>query len=128
MSKSRLVLAAACALAVLTTGTAAATGEKGGEKWLGCHSKHYFCVNVVQTDRFVRRVEVYQNGRGPHWHGHVGFTSNRLPHKVGTPGNPVPPVVVEVNAELGVGTTLCGEAWETHGAGYIDRGELCTRL
>ncbi|WP_141975539.1 hypothetical protein [Saccharothrix saharensis] len=88
----------------------------------------YLCINIVHNDRFVNKVEVYQNGRGPNWYGHVGFTSNTLPHQVGQDGNPVPWVIVEPLQTVREGTDLCGEAWERYGAGYRDVGHVCVRL
>ena len=126
MFSARVLLVALGASAALATGTASAAG---GERLLNTTDcEEYLCINVVHNDRFVNKVEVYQNGDGPNWYGHVGFTSNTLPHQVGQDGNPVPWVIVEPLQTVREGTDLCGEAWERHGAGYRDVGHVCVRL
>ncbi|XVS62166.1 hypothetical protein ACQPYE_28380 [Actinosynnema sp. CA-299493] len=126
MPKTRLLLAAFCASLVFPAGTASATDEERVLNTTEC--EEYLCINIIHSDRFVNKVEVYQNGDGPNWYGHVGFTSNTLPHQVGPDGNPVPWVVVEPLQTVREGTDLCGEAWEKHGAGYRDVGHVCVRL
>ncbi|SDG65316.1 hypothetical protein SAMN05216553_11067 [Lentzea fradiae] len=126
MSKLRLALAVLCAFAALAAGTASAAG---GERVLNSQKcVEYVCISVIHSGLLVEKVEVYQNGRGPSWYGHVGFTSNVEPHVVGADGNPVPWVVIQFDRRVRKGTDFCGEAWVKEGGGYERRGQLCVHL